>query len=303
LLACFQPVSGASAPFKEARDELSTLSAKAMHWDVAACTDKGVVRPTNEDNFRISTQRNLFVLSDGMGGAANGEVASAIAVEAVFAPSHENGSRAALGESTARSEFSPDKNPVTNDLVRVIELANRKIHEEAMRDPASRGMGATIVAVQITGSRLALAHVGDSRAYLLRANVLEQLTADHSLVAEQVRHGLMTHEQAATSELQSVLTRALGMEEDVEIDADEIELLPRDSVLLCSDGLTRMVSESEITGILEQAPNARMAAERLVQRANECGGHDNVTVIVIRNSGRSKGWFAKIFPSWSSNVF
>jgi PPM family protein phosphatase len=270
-----------------------------MHWDVAACTDKGVVRPTNEDNFRISTERNLFVLSDGMGGAANGEVASAIAVEAVFALPRGNGSGAAHGKSTARPEFSAG----TNDLVRAIELANRKVHEEAMHDPASRGMGATIVAVRITGSRLALAHVGDSRAYLLRANALEQLTADHSLVAEQVRHGLMTHEQAATSELQSVLTRALGMEEDVEIDADEIELLPRDSVLLCSDGLTRMVSESEIAGILEQAPNARMAAERLVQRANECGGHDNVTVIVIRESGRSKGWFAKIFPSWNSNVF
>jgi serine/threonine protein phosphatase PrpC len=293
---------GASAPFREARDELSTLTAKATHWDVAACTDKGLVRPTNEDNFRISPERNLFVLSDGMGGAANGEVASAIAVEAVFAPPHENGS-AAFGNSTARSEFSPDKNPVTNALVRAIEFANRKVHEEAMRDPASRGMGATIVAVHITGSRLALAHVGDSRAYLFRANALEQLTADHSLVAEQVRHGLMTHEQAATSELQSVLTRALGMEENVEIDADEIELLPRDSVLLCSDGLTRMVSETEIAGILVQAPNARMAAERLVQRANECGGHDNVTVIVIRESGRSKGWFAKFFPSWCSNVF
>jgi protein phosphatase len=273
-----------------------------MHWDVAACTDRGVVRPTNEDNFRISRERNLFVLSDGMGGAANGEVASAIAVEAVFAASHENGSSASFGKSTARSEFAPDKNPVANALVRAIELANRKVREEAMRDPASRGMGATIVAVHITGSRLALAHVGDSRAYLLRANVLEQLTADHSLVAEQVRHGLMTQQQAAASELQSVLTRALGMEEDVEIDADEIELLPRDSLLLCSDGLTRMVSESEIAGILGPAPNARMAAERLVQRANECGGHDNVTVIVIRDSGRSKGWFAKFFPSWCSNV-
>jgi serine/threonine protein phosphatase PrpC len=289
---------GAFAPFSEARDELSTLSAKAMHWDVAACTDKGVVRPTNEDNFGISPERNLFVLSDGMGGAANGEVASAIAVEAVIAATHENGSRPALGNSTPRSEFAAH----TNDLLRTIEVGNRKIHEEAMRDPASRGMGATIVAVQINGSRLSLAHVGDSRAYLLRAGALEQLTADHSLVAEQVRHGLMTHQQAAASELQSVLTRALGMEENVEIDADEIELLPRDSVLLCSDGLTRMVPGSEIAAILEQAPNARMAAERLVQRANECGGHDNVTVIVIRDSGRSKGWFAKFFPSWCSNI-
>jgi protein phosphatase len=268
-----------------------------MQWDVAACTDRGVVRPTNEDSFRISQERNLVVLSDGMGGAANGEVASAIAVEAVIGPAYENGSLA-FGKSTARSEFSAD----TNDLVRAIELANRKIREEAMRDAACRGMGATIVAAHITGSRLALAHVGDSRAYLLRAGALEQLTADHSLVAEQVRHGLMTHQQAAASDLQSVLTRALGMEENVEIDADEIELLPRDSLLLCSDGLTRMVPESEIAGILEQAPNARMAAERLVQRANECGGHDNVTVIVILDSGRSKGWLAKFFPSWCSNV-
>jgi len=270
-----------------------------MHWDVAGYTDKGIVRPTNEDNFGISPERNLFVLSDGMGGAANGEVASAIAVEAVFAPLSEDGSSAAPAKLMARPEFSPG----TNDLLRAIEAANRKIHDEAMRDPASRGMGATIVAVQITGSRLSLAHVGDSRAYLLRANVLEQLTADHSLVAEQVRHGLMTHQQAAASELQSVLTRALGMEENVEIDVDEIELLPRDSLLLCSDGLTRMLPETEIAGILEDAPNARMAAERLVQRANECGGHDNVTVIVIRDSGRSKGWFAKFFPCWCSNVF
>lgn len=269
-----------------------------MHWDVAACTDKGVVRLTNEDNFRIAPERNLFVLSDGMGGAANGEVASALAVEAVSAATQENGSSAAPGNSVPLSEFSAH----TNNLVRAIESANRQIHEYALRDAASRGMGATIVAVQIAGSRLALAHVGDSRAYLLRAGALEQLTADHSLVAEQVRHGLMTHQQAAASELQSVLTRALGMEENVEVDANEIELLPRDSVLLCSDGLTRMVPESEMAGILEEAPDARMAAERLVQRANECGGHDNVTVIVIRDSGRSKGWFAKFFPSWCSNV-
>jgi len=269
-----------------------------MEWDVAACTDKGVVRPANEDSFRISRDRSLFVLSDGMGGAANGEVASAIAVEAVIATTHENGSSAAPGKSMPRPEFSAH----ANDLVRSIESANRQIYEQALRDAASRGMGATIVAARITGSRLALAHVGDSRAYLLRANVLEQLTADHSLVAEQVRHGLMTSQQAAANELQSVLTRALGMDAKVEIDADEIELLPKDSLLLCSDGLTRMVSETEIAGILEQAPNSQMAAERLVQRANECGGHDNITVIVIRDSGRSKGWFARFFPFWCSNI-
>jgi len=269
-----------------------------MHWDVAACTDKGLVRPINEDSYRISLEQNLFVLSDGLGGAAKGEVASAIAVEAVTASLRGNASSGEPGRSGARREVSDD----TNSLIQAIGLANRKIHEEAMRDSACRGMGATIVAVRISGRRLRLAHVGDSRAYLFRADALEQLTSDHSLVAEQVRHGLMTHQQAATSELQSVLTRALGMAETVEIDADEIELFPGDSLLLCSDGLTRMVPESEIGGILAQAPDARMAAEGLVHRANERGGHDNVTVIVLRGKERSGGWLAKLFPWGRSNL-
>ena len=168
-----------------------------------------------------------------------------------------------------------------------------------MRDPACRGMGATIVAARITGSRLSLVHVGDSRAYLLRSHRLEQLTADHSLVAEQVRRGLMNREQAAASELQSVLTRALGTEESVEVDADEIELFPRDALLLCSDGLTRMVPEDEIAGILAQSTAVRVAAERLINRANEYGGQDNVTVVVIR---QSKSWFAKFIPWCSANL-
>jgi PPM family protein phosphatase len=269
-----------------------------MYWVAAACTDKGLIRPINEDSYRISQEINLFVLSDGLGGAAKGEVASAIAVEAVVASMNERTLADPPGSSVARPEVSED----TRSLVRAIELANLKIHDEAMRDSTCRGMGATIVAARISGRRLGLAHVGDSRAYLFRADALEQLTADHSLVAEQVRHGLMTHQQAATSELQSMLTRALGMEETVEIDADEIELFPGDSLLLCSDGLTRMVPEAEIGAILAQAPDVRIASERLVHRANERGGHDNVTVIVIRGSKRPKRWVAKFFPWSRSNV-
>ena len=298
MVAAIVPLSAYSVAGRQFTDELFKLSAKEMHWDVAACTDKGLVRPINEDSYRISPEQNLFVLSDGLGGAAKGEVASAIAVEAVTASLRGNASNGEPGRSAARPEVSDD----TNSLVHAIELANRKIHEEAMRDSACRGMGATIVAVRISGRRLGLAHVGDSRAYLFRADALEQLTSDHSLVAEQVRHGLMTHQQAATSELQSVLTRALGMAETVEIDADEIELFPGDSLLLCSDGLTRMVPEPEIGGILAQAADARMAAERLVHRANERGGHDNVTVIVIRGNERPGGWFARLFPWGRSNL-
>jgi PPM family protein phosphatase len=273
------------------------LNAKHIHLDVAACTDKGRVRPINEDSYRISLDQNLFVLSDGMGGAAKGEVASAIAVEAVIASMRDNAAADLSEISSSNSEFSND----TNSLVRAVKMANREIHEHGMRDATCLGMGSTIVAARICGTHLSLAHVGDSRAYLFRANALQQLTSDHSLVAEQVRHGLMSHEQAAVSELQSVLTRALGTEENVNIDADEIELFPADSLLLCSDGLTRMVPENEIAAILSQISNVRIAAERLVSRANECGGEDNITVIVIRLS-KSRSWFAKFVPWCSSNL-
>lgn len=271
-------------------------NAKPMHLEVAACTDSGRVRPTNEDSYHVSRERKLFVLSDGMGGAAKGEVASAMAVEVVSA-CFEQDAAAMFRDSAPPAEFSGE----TNRLIHAIHMANRKIHEEGTRDPASRGMGATIVAARISGSGLSLAHVGDSRAYLFRADTLQQLTSDHSLVAEQIRQGLLTHQQAAVSELQSVLTRALGMEESVEVDADEMELFPGDSLLLCSDGLTRMVAEYEIAEILSQAPDVRIAAERLVRRANECGGHDNVTVVVVRIS-KAKGWFARFFPWGSANL-
>ncbi len=161
--------------------------------------------------MHFALDQNLFVLSDGMGGAAKGEVASAMAVEDRYSVS--------LRENAANGF---PKLPLhirnlltgTNSLVRAIEMANREIHEHGMHDPGCRGMGSTIVAARICGTRLSLAHVGDSRAYLFRAHALQQLTSDHSLVAEQVRHGLMSHQQAAASELQSLLTRALGTEEN-----------------------------------------------------------------------------------------
>jgi protein phosphatase len=137
---------------------------------------------------------------------------------------------------------------------------------------------------------------------LFRGGALQQLTSDHSLVAEQVRHGLITHQQAAVSELQSVLTRALGIAEDVEIDTAEIELFPGDSLLLCSDGLTRMVPEDEMAGILGHAHDVRRAAERLVNKANESGGQDNITVVVIHVPGPCKSWFAKFFPWGATNL-
>ena len=161
-------------------------------------------------------------------------------------------------------------------------------------------MGATIVAAWIEGQRLSLAHVGDSRAYLLRAGSLAQLTADHSLVAEKVRIGILTPQEADWSELQSVLTRAVGTNATVEVDADEQMLLAGDALLLCSDGLTRMVTDPEIASTLLTTTSAQAAADRLVELANENGGVDNVSVIIVRILQRSDGVLDRL-KIWKRN--
>src|SRR5262249_54410519 len=164
--------------------------------------------------------------------------------------------------------------------------------ESSEEHPEQKGMGATLTAVWIDGPRLSIAHVGDSRAYLLRSGGLEQLTSDHSLVAEQMRPGILAAAQAENSDMQSVLLRALGSQQQVEVDADEHLLFPHDIVLLCSDGLTRMVTEPEIAGTLQVETNPEQAATRLIALANDAGGTDNITVLVIRVDSESKGWFS-----------
>jgi protein phosphatase len=153
-------------------------------------------------------------------------------------------------------------------------------------------MGATLTAAWINGAKLSIAHVGDSRAYLVRSGTLQQLTSDHSLVAEQVRRGIITAVEAEESQMQSVLIRALGAQADVEVDAEDHTLFVRDILILCSDGLTRMVTEPEIAGTLQAETNPTRAAEKLVALANEYGGADNVTVIVVRLEPGSRGWFS-----------
>jgi len=229
------------------------------------------------------------VLSDGMGGESHGEVASALAVEIVVTHCQEASNSVA---APFYGEPKPALSEKTNRLVSAVHLANRKIKQVSQEDPARRGMGATILVARVDGPRLSLVHVGDSRAYLLRAGVLEQLTSDHSLVAEQVRRGLLTPQQADASEMQSVLIRALGTDAEVEIDADEHVLLDGDVLLLCSDGLMRMVTDPEIASTLLTHSNAQAAADRLVELANEYGGEDNVTVIVVRIHQESDGLFS-----------
>jgi PPM family protein phosphatase len=252
-------------------------------------SDVGRVRTNNEDCYRIVTPLNLYVLSDGMGGEAHGEIASAMAVETVVKhclDTEKNSAAPFFGQT------QPNWNPRTRRLVSAVHLANKNIFKSAEDHPEQHGMGATLTAAWIDGTKLSIAHVGDSRAYLLRAGNLLQLTQDHSLVAEQVRRGILTAAEAEESEMQSVLLRALGAQPEIEVDAEEQQLIARDLLLLCSDGLTRMVTEPEIAGTLQAETDPTMAAEKLIKLANERGGADNITVIVVRLETDSKGWFS-----------
>jgi serine/threonine protein phosphatase PrpC len=255
-------------------------------------TDVGRVRTNNEDSFRILEHLNLFILSDGMGGEAHGEIASSMAVETVAnCCSRPEGCKEDT-DATWPAGGAAGLSPQTKMLQNAVFEANSNIHKSAQEHPEQRGMGATLTAGWVNGSTLSIAHVGDSRAYLLRTGSLQQLTNDHSLVAEQVRRGILTPQQAEESEMQSVLLRALGANPEVGVDVDEISLMPRDVLLFCSDGLTRMVTEPEIAGSLQAETDPSSAAQKLVDLANERGGLDNVTVIVARVQDESKGWFS-----------
>jgi len=252
-------------------------------------SDVGRVRANNEDCYRIVTPLNLFVLSDGMGGEAHGEIASALAVETLVKhclDTQNNPNAPVFGDS------KPGWSAKLKRLSSAVHLANTNIFKSAEEHPEQHGMGATLTAAWIDGAKVSIAHVGDSRAYLLRNGSLLQLTQDHSLVAEQVRRGILTAAEADESDMQSVLLRALGAQAEIEVDAEEHLLLPRDILLLCSDGLTRMVTEPEIAGTLQAETDPTKASERLVAIANDSGGADNITVLVVRLESEPKGWFS-----------
>jgi len=252
-------------------------------------SDVGQQRTNNEDCFRIVQPLNLFIISDGMGGEAHGEVASAMAVDTVV--------KTCMGEETGTiadpTEAQLGWSDKTKRLLNAAHLANETIYESAQANPQQLGMGATLTAAWLNEEKLSVVHVGDSRVYLLRSGVLQQLTSDHSLVAEQVRRGILTAAEAEHSELQSVLLRALGTQQEVEIDAEEHSLFPGDILLLCTDGLTRMVAEQKIAATLQSESDPGRAAEKLVTLANENGGADNVTVVIVHMGPKESG-----FLSW-----
>jgi serine/threonine protein phosphatase PrpC len=228
----------------------------------AGKTDPGRVRRRNEDAFVVDPP--LFAVADGMGGAQAGEVASRLAA-------------AAFREYREADELAPEER-----VQAIIKEANRRIYDRARTDSEVSGMGTTVTAALLTDGRVVIGHVGDSRAYRIRNGRLEQLTDDHSLVADLMRSGRLTAEEAEGHPQRSVITRALGTDPDVDVDTLVIEVEAGDLFLLCSDGLFTMVSDSEVLQTVERAATLDKAARDLVRAANTGGGEDNVTVVLFR---------------------
>jgi serine/threonine protein phosphatase PrpC len=233
--------------------------------DSAGSTDAGRKRRRNEDSFVQDPP--LFAVADGMGGAQAGEVASRLAA-------------AAFREFHDADDLDPEER-----VAAVIQEANRRIYKRARSDAQASGMGTTITAALVSGSGVAVGHVGDSRAYRLREAHLEQLTEDHSLVADLVRSGRLTPEEADTHPQRSVITRALGTDPEVDVDTFTVEAEPGDVFLLCSDGLTTMVDDEDVSRTVAGADTLEQAAKALVKAANRAGGEDNITVVLFKLAG------------------
>jgi serine/threonine protein phosphatase PrpC len=259
-----------------------------MRLKVGAATSVGRVRPINEDAYLARAERGLFVVCDGMGGAAAGEVASSLAVDTIGTY---------VSDSPRASSTERGFQPRTALLGRAIETANRAILDRARSDVAHAGMGTTVVGVWVAEGMASIGHVGDSRAYLCNQEGFEALTCDHSLVEAQVQAGLIDREQSLKSEHQNILLRALGREPDVQVELSESPINAGDRLLLCTDGLTRMVSDEELALALKRFPGDPQAAcEHLVNAANDNGGPDNITVVVIEVQGsRWRDMIRKVF--------
>jgi len=254
-----------------------------MKANAAAITSTGRVRSSNEDSFGYRADYGIYIVCDGMGGAAGGEIASRMVVETVLRR---------MSEDEVEAEAFDQRR---ERLRGAIAEANRVVLERAEREPGLSGMGTTLVALLLDSpdgdssdrdspaglTRALVAHAGDSRCYRLRGGQLTRMTQDHSLVDEQIRLGTMTAEEAERSPLRSVITRAIGTQVSVTEEVQEMHLEAGDLFLLCSDGLTREVTEEEIARILREKHDLPLAAKRLVEQANDNGGRDNITCVLI----------------------
>jgi serine/threonine protein phosphatase PrpC len=232
---------------------------------IASMTDAGLVRKTNEDSFFADARLGLLIVADGMGGHAGGEVASRVAI-------------ATISESWKASAVDGSPGGL---IRRTIEQANTAILTEAEADPALQGMGTTLVLAFCQGDSIHLAHLGDSRAYLIRNGSIRQLTEDHSLVAQMVRTGQLTAAEAPHYHLRNVVTRSLGNQKIVEPDLSVVDWSPGDFLLLCSDGLTNMVEASELRSVISRGgADLERSCRQAIDLANQNGGRDNITAVL-----------------------
>ncbi len=251
----------------------------ALRIEVAGETNVGMKRNHNEDNFSILEENGLYIVADGMGGHASGEVASQMAVDALkefFAATEQD------PERTWPYKMDRSKGYEENRLITGIKLANLRIYESAQREARQRGMGTTLVSLFAVEDGVYVAHVGDSRTYRLRDKRLEQLTEDHSLLNDYIKMKRLTPEEIANFPHKNVIVRALGMKDTVKVDTRFETPREGDTYLLCSDGLSGPVSDEEILEIMLNAPDLKGAASRLIERANQNGGPDNITCVLAR---------------------
>jgi protein phosphatase len=245
----------------------------AISLDFAAATDIGCKRGNNEDSFGYDAEQQVYVVCDGMGGCAAGEVASGIAVRALI-------------ETFESQSLAPPEDgappPIEERLLHAIRAANRIVRETAENNPELQAMGTTLVCACLDGNRLVIGNVGDSRAYLVRNGTCVQVTLDHSLLGEQVRAGMLTPAQAAASSLQSVITRAIGATDAVEPDFFAVDLCLEDMLLLTSDGLTRYAQPEDIAQIAAGGIDLASICHGLIEHAKQRGGADNITCVMLR---------------------
>jgi protein phosphatase len=251
-------------------EKVSGLQKCLVTW--RGYTDVGRVRQTNQDSFLVDEDRDLFIVADGMGGHAGGEIASKLCVEQIssYLKAH-------------RSEIaSPRDHPnglVAHIFMNAVNFASTKIYERALEDPSLKGMGTTATVAQLIGRFLYIAHVGDSRCYLVRCQLIYQITSDHSLVHEQVKAGLITQEESEFHHLRNVITRSVGYQEEEDVDTQSLPIEDGDFIVMCSDGLHGKITDKEIS--IAVSTSGIEAAAELIKLANERGGEDNITLLIF----------------------
>jgi protein phosphatase len=250
-----------------------------MRIEVAGNTHVGMKRNHNEDNYLILPDQNLCCVADGMGGHSSGEIASRIAVDELAEFFRMT---AADQEATWPFKMDKSRNYDENRLAAGIKLANKSIFDKASSDLKFKGMGTTIVSLHFTQGAAYVGHVGDSRVYFFRQGVLKQVTEDHSLLNDYLKARKLTPEEIENFPHKNVIVRALGMKETVVVDMARVEPRQGDVFLLCSDGLSGMVTDPQMQEVLARTPDLEKACERLIDMANAAGGNDNVTCVLAR---------------------